>query len=96
MRFFFQFFESTQFENKKDHEPTTVPSLKRLHEVQGPNFTTTENGKLKITKLVGGLRSGMSYCGSKTIPELYKNGEFIRITSSGKAESGPHDVQMID
>ena len=49
-----------------------------------------------ITKLVGGLRSGMSYCGSKTIPELYKNGEFIRITSSGKTESGPHDVQMID
>jgi len=49
-----------------------------------------------ITKLVGGLRSGMSYCGSKSIQELYKNGEFIRITSSGKAESGPHDVQMID
>ena len=49
-----------------------------------------------IAKLVGGLRSGMSYCGSMTISELYKNGEFIRITSSGKAESGPHDVQIID
>ncbi|MBH59387.1 MAG: IMP dehydrogenase [Thaumarchaeota archaeon] len=45
-----------------------------------------------IGKLVGGLRSGLSYCNSKNIDELQKNSKFIRITGAGKAESGAHDV----
>ena len=44
-----------------------------------------------IGKLVGGLRSGLSYCNSKNIDELQKNRKFIRITGAGKAESGAHD-----
>ena len=51
-------------------------------------------GKLKDTvyQLCGGLRSGMGYCGTATIPELKENGKFVRITNAGLAESHPHDV----
>ena len=49
-----------------------------------------------INKLVGGLRSGLSYCNAKNIEELQKNGQFIRITSAGKAESGAHDVHLVN
>ncbi len=45
-----------------------------------------------VTQLVGGLRSGMSYCGANSIAELQKNAEFIRITAAGLRESHPHDV----
>ena len=45
-----------------------------------------------IFQLVGGLRSGMGYCGAKDIPTLHETAEFIRITSAGLAESHPHDI----
>lgn len=46
-------------------------------------------------QLLGGIRSGFSYCGAKNINELWKNAEFIRITNSGLIESHPHDVGLI-
>ena len=46
-----------------------------------------------VYQLVGGLRSGLSYAGAATIPELWDNSEFVRITSAGKQESGAHDVE---
>ena len=48
-----------------------------------------------IRQLVGGLRSGLSYCGAKTILEMHKNAEFIKMTSAGYMESQPHDVDVI-
>jgi IMP dehydrogenase len=48
-----------------------------------------------LYQLVGGLRSGMSYAGASTLPELWERAEFIRITAAGKAESGAHDVDVI-
>jgi IMP dehydrogenase len=48
-----------------------------------------------LNQLVGGLRSGMSYAGAHTIEELWEAAEFIRITSAGAKESGPHDVSPI-
>lgn len=45
-----------------------------------------------IFQLVGGLRSGMGYCGSATIDELRDKARFLRITSGGLRESHPHDV----
>ncbi|MGJ9459204.1 IMP dehydrogenase [Oceanobacillus sp. CF4.6] len=45
-------------------------------------------------QLVGGLRSGMGYCGSKTIDALRNESRFIRITGAGLRESHPHDVQI--
>jgi IMP dehydrogenase len=47
-----------------------------------------------IYQLCGGLRSGMGYCGTPTIADLQKNGEFIRITNAGLEESHPHDVEI--
>lgn len=53
-------------------------------------------GKIKdmIYQLVGGLKSGMGYCGTPTIADLKANGQFIRITGAGLKESHPHDVQI--
>lgn len=48
-----------------------------------------------LHQLVGGLRSGLSYCGAATIRELQAEAEFIQITGAGRAESGPHDVDQL-
>jgi IMP dehydrogenase len=48
-----------------------------------------------IRQLVGGLRSGLSYCGAKTISGMQQNAEFIRITPAGYTESRPHDVDVM-
>jgi len=45
-----------------------------------------------IHQLVGGLRSGMGYCGCKTLEELKKKARFVRITNAGLRESHVHDV----
>ena len=48
-----------------------------------------------IRQMAGGLRSGLSYCGAKTIPEMQTNAEFIKITSAGYIESQSHDVDLM-
>src|SRR5246500_3513160 len=45
-----------------------------------------------VAQLVGGLRSGMGYCGCATIAELQAQARFVRITSAGLRESHVHDV----
>lgn len=45
-----------------------------------------------IAQLIGGLRSGMGYCGAETLEKLRQDAEFIRITGAGLRESHPHDV----
>ena len=47
-----------------------------------------------IYQLLGGLRSGMGYCGAETLELLAKHAEFVKITGAGLAESHPHDVQI--
>lgn len=47
-----------------------------------------------IFQLIGGLRAGMGYCGTKDIYALQHEAEFIRITNSGLVEGHPHDVQI--
>ncbi|MBE6988664.1 MAG: IMP dehydrogenase [Ruminococcaceae bacterium] len=47
-----------------------------------------------IYQLMGGLRAGMGYCGSKTIPDLQMNGQFVQITSASLKESHPHDIYI--
>ncbi len=47
-----------------------------------------------IFQLMGGLKAGMGYCGTKTIDELRENGKFIRITPAGLRESHPHDIHI--
>lgn len=48
-----------------------------------------------ISQLVGGLCSGISYCGGHNIEEMREKAEFIRITGAGKQESGSHDVTQL-
>ena len=47
-----------------------------------------------VYQLMGGLRSGMGYCGCRTIADLQQNGQFIRITGAGLKESHPHDIHI--
>lgn len=47
-----------------------------------------------IFQLVGGLRSGMGYCGTENIAALQKNGRFIKISPAALRESHPHDIQI--
>ncbi|MBF4695072.1 IMP dehydrogenase [Fusibacter ferrireducens] len=47
-----------------------------------------------IYQLVGGLKSGMGYCGTATLEDLRENGKFIRITNAGLRESHPHDISI--
>jgi len=48
-----------------------------------------------IYQLVGGLRSGLSYAGARSIEELQQAAEFVRITPYGVQESHPHNVELI-
>jgi IMP dehydrogenase len=47
-----------------------------------------------IFQMLGGIRSGMGYCGAGNIPTLQQNGQFVRITSAGLKESHPHDISI--
>ncbi len=47
-----------------------------------------------VFQLMGGLRSGMGYCGCGSIDELKENGRFIKMTSAALRESHPHDIQI--
>ena len=47
-----------------------------------------------VFQLLGGLRSGMGYCGTKTIKELKENGKFVKISGAGLKESHPHDIYI--
>lgn len=48
-----------------------------------------------IYQLGGALKSGMSYCNAKTIPALWKNARFIKITDAGLRESKSHNVEEL-
>ena len=47
-----------------------------------------------VYQMMGGLRSGMGYCGCRTIADLQQNGRFVRITNAGLKESHPHDISI--
>ena len=53
-------------------------------------------GELKeiVYQLIGGLKSGMGYCGTANIRELQENGRFVKITNAGLIESHPHDISI--
>lgn len=53
-------------------------------------------GKLEnyLYQLVGGLRAGMGYCGTRTIDELRTQAQFVRISAASVAESHPHDIMI--
>lgn len=47
-----------------------------------------------VFQLIGGLRSGMGYCGAPTVEDLKKNGRFVKMSGNGLRESHPHDISI--
>ena len=47
-----------------------------------------------VFQLMGGIRSGMGYCGAATINELRDNGKFVKISAASLKESHPHDIHI--
>ena len=47
-----------------------------------------------VYQMLGGIRSGMGYCGCHNIPELQAKAQFVRITGAGLKESHPHDISI--
>ncbi len=48
-----------------------------------------------VYQLIGGVRAGMGYCGTKTIDELRANGRFVRISAAGVVENHPHNIVIV-
>lgn len=53
------------------------------------------SAKNVVIQMVGGLKQGLGYCGSKNIDELHKKAEFVKISSAGLKESHPHSLKNI-
>ena len=47
-----------------------------------------------VFQLIGGMRSGMGYCGTVSIEELKENGKFVKISAASLKESHPHDIHI--
>ncbi|HEY8283001.1 MAG TPA: IMP dehydrogenase [Chloroflexota bacterium] len=84
---------------RKDRESADVASDESFNEVvpEGVEAVVPYRGDVTdiVFQLVGGLRSGMSYCGVRSISDLQAEAVFMPITGAGMRESFPHDVQVI-
>ena len=47
-----------------------------------------------VFQLIGGIRSGMGYCGCKTIEDLHRSSKFVKISAAALRESHPHDIHI--
>ena len=63
---------------------------------EGVEGRVAYRGKLAefVYQLIGGLRAGMGYCGTRTIEDLRTNARFIRVSAAGVVESHPHDIAI--
>lgn len=79
-----------KLENNSDKQLNTIVP-------EGIESMVPYKGKVSdvIYQLLGALKSGMSYCNAKTIPELWKNARFIKITEAGFRESKSHNVEEL-
>ena len=85
--------------SKKDAENNELEDQLLLDDItpEGVDALVPYRGTVAevIRQLVGGLRSGMSYSGAKTLLELQQKAEFVRITAAGIKESHAHDVEQL-
>ncbi|PSL45950.1 inosine-5'-monophosphate dehydrogenase [Salsuginibacillus halophilus] len=72
---------------QEDNQKLVPEGIEGRIPYKGPLGDTTH-------QLIGGIRAGMGYCGTKTLLDLRENGKFVRITNAGLTESHPHDVQI--
>lgn len=75
------------FQDQEDTKKLVPEGIEGRIPFKGPLADT-------IYQLVGGVKAGMGYCGTRTIKDLQENGQFIKITSAGLKESHPHDVTI--
>ncbi len=63
---------------------------------EGVEGRVAYKGSLEDTvfQMIGGIRSGMGYCGCPTIEELHQNGKFVKISAASLRESHPHDIHI--
>ena len=81
---------------KKDQKIVISKKTQKKFVPEGIEGRLPYKGPLSDTiyQLIGGLRSGMGYCGTKNLQELRENAQFIKMTGAGLRESHPHDVQI--
>lgn len=81
---------SISLDNKTEHQLNSIVA-------EGVEALVPYKGRVEdvIYQLAGSLRSGMSYCNAKSIPELWRNAKFVKITEAGFRESKSHNVTEI-
>jgi IMP dehydrogenase len=82
--------------NKREGNDLTQEEIED-YVAEGVEAAVPYRGKARevLTQLVGGLQSGMSYSGARSIEELQEKAIFVRMTGAGLRESGPHDVEVL-
>jgi IMP dehydrogenase len=90
-------YDATQDRLKKTEENKNICSAKVSEEIvpEGIEALVPFRGNVAelIKQFIGGLRSGISYCGARNIKEMQQNAVFLKITQAGMIESKPHDVK---
>lgn len=88
--------EATIERNIKEGNDVTQEEIEE-YVAEGVEAAVPYRGKVRevLMQLVGGLQSGMSYSGARSIEELQQKAIFLRMTGAGLRESGPHDVEVI-
>lgn len=81
---------SMKLDNKSENQLNSIVA-------EGVEALVPYKGRVSdvIYQLAGALKSGMSYCNAKSIPELWKNAKFVKITDAGFRESKSHNVAEI-
>ncbi len=82
-----RYFQGKEYKQNKDAKKLVPEGIEGRVPAKGPLQDT-------VYQLMGGLKSGMGYCGTATITELRKNARFVKITNAGLKESHPHDVEI--
>lgn len=81
---------------KKGSSDRYFQSGSKKYVPEGVEGLVAYRGDMKdnVFQMMGGLRSGMGYCGVHNLEELRKNGRFVRISGAGLHESHPHDIAI--
>jgi IMP dehydrogenase len=89
-------YASGQSDTASSGEPSALGAASRKLVPEGIEGRVPYSGPLGdvVYQLVGGLRSGMGYAGAATLESLRTGARFMRVTTAGRAESHPHDVQI--
>ena len=73
---------------KRDLKEYTAEGVEAIVRYKGPVRDI-------LRQLIGGIKSGFSYCGAQNIQQLWEKAEFVKITSNALVESHPHNIQEV-